>query len=140
MMERKFMSADSYVLIKNGLVIDPANGRESVGDVAVADGKIVPELSPEQRERARVIDATGKVVAPGFVDLNAHLYQPGKTARETFASGTAAAAAGGFTTVVCTPDEKIVVDNAGTVRLVKELADKDGVVNVLPAGNITLGG
>lgn len=134
------MSADFYVLIKNGLVIDPANGRESVGDVAIANGKIVSELTPEQAAEAQIIDASGKVVAPGFVDLNAHLYQPGKTARETIASGTAAAAAGGFTTVLCTPDEKIICDNAGTVRLVKELAEKDAIVNVLPVGNITLGG
>ena len=134
------MSADFYVLIKNGLVIDPANGRESVGDVAIANGKIVSELTPEQAAEAQIIDASGKVVAPGFVDLNAHLYQPGKTARETIASGTAAAAAGGFTTVLCTPDEKIVCDNAGTVRLVRDLAEKDAVVNLYPVGNITLGG
>lgn len=134
------MSTDFYVLIKNGLVVDPANGRESVGEIAVANGKIVSALTPEQAAQAQIIDASGKVVAPGLVDLNAHLYQPGKTARETIASGTAAAAAGGFTTVLCTPDEKIVCDNAGTVRLVKELAEKDAVVNVLPVGNITLGG
>ena len=134
------MSADFYVLIKNGLVIDPANGRESVGDVAIANGKIVSELTPEQAAEAQIIDASGKVVAPGFVDLNAHLYQPGKTARETIASGTAAAAAGGFTTVLCTPDEKIICDNAGTVRLVRDLAEKDAVVNLYPVGNITLGG
>lgn len=134
------MSHPDCILIRNGRVIDPASGRDEIGDLAVADGKIVSALTPEQAERARVIDATGKVIAPGFVDLNAHLYQPGKTARETFASGTAAAAAGGFTTVVCTPDDKICIDNAGTVRLVKELVDADARVNVLPAGNITLGG
>lgn len=134
------MSHSDFILVRNGLIIDPANGREERGDLAVADGKIVAALTPEQAARARVIDARGNVVAPGFVDLNAHLYQPGKTARETFASGTAAAAAGGFTTVVCTPDDKICVDNAGTVRLVKELIDADARVKVLPAGNITLGG
>ena len=129
------------LIIKNGRVIDPANGRdEARGNVFVADGLIVEKLSPAQEAEAETIDAAGKIVCPGFVDLNAHLYQPGKTSRETIASGTAAAAAGGFTTVVCTPDEKIVVDNAGTVRLVKELADKDALVHVLPAGNITTGG
>ncbi|MCD8283627.1 MAG: dihydroorotase [Opitutae bacterium] len=127
--------------VKNGHVIDPANGRDEVGgSVFAIDGVIVAKLTPEQEAAAEVIDARGCVVCPGFVDLNAHLYQPGKTARETFESGTKAAAAGGFTTVVCTPDDGIVIDNAGTVRLVKELADKDAVVNVLPAGNITLGG
>lgn len=134
------MSHPDFILIKNGRIIDPANGRDETGDLAVADGKIVPALTPEQAKQALVIDAAGKVVAPGFVDLNAHLYQPGKTARETFASGTASAAAGGFTTVVCTPDDKICIDNAGTVRLVKELIDADACVHVLPAGNITIGG
>lgn len=134
------MKHPDFILIKNGLIIDPANSVEAVGDLAVAYGKIVPALTPEQEARACIIDASGKTVAPGLVDLNAHIYQPGKTARETFASGTAAAAAGGFTTVVCTPDENICVDNAGTVRLVKELIDKDACINVLPAGNITLGG
>lgn len=134
------MKHPDFILIKNGLIIDPANAVEAVGDLAVAHGKIVPALTPEQELRACIIDASGKTVAPGLVDLNAHIYQPGKTARETFASGTAAAAAGGFTTVVCTPDENICVDNAGTVRLVKELIDKDACINVLPAGNITLGG
>ncbi len=127
--------------IKNAHVIDPANKRDEIGgNVFCVDGKIVEKLSPEEAKRAEIFDARGNVVCPGFIDLNAHLYQPGKTARETLASGTKAAAAGGFTTVVCTPDEGIVIDNAGTVRLVKELADKDGVVNVLPVGNITLGG
>lgn len=134
------MSTPDFILIKNGTVIDPANAKNAVGDVAVAFGKIVSGLTPEQAAAARVIDAAGKIVAPGFVDLNAHIYQPGKTARETFASGTAAAAAGGWTTLVCTPDEKICIDNAGTVRLVKELVDADARVRVLPAGNITLGG
>ncbi len=134
------MKNPDFILIRNGLIIDPANGREAVGELAVAHGKIVPALTPEQEAQAEIIDASGKVVSPGLIDLNAHIYQPGKTARETFASGTAAAAAGGFTTVVCTPDEKICIDNAGTVRLVKELIDADACVTVLPAGNITLGG
>lgn len=134
------MSQAQFILIKNGLIVDPANGREARGELAVADGKIVPALTPEQAAQAKIIDAGGKVVCPGLVDLNAHLYQPGKTARETFASGTAAAAAGGFTTIVCTPDDKICIDNAGTVRLIKELVDADACVHVLPAGNITLGG
>lgn len=134
------MSASDCILIRNGRIVDPASGRDEIGDIAVADGKIVSALSAEQAARARVVDAAGTVVAPGFVDLNAHIYQPGKTARETFASGTAAAAAGGFTTLVCTPDENICIDNAGTVRLIRELSDADACVRVLPAGNITLGG
>lgn len=127
--------------IKNGRVIDPANGRDEKGaSVFIADGIIVESLTDEQKSRAEIFDAAGAVVCPGFVDLNAHLYQPGKTVRETIASGTLAAAHGGVTTVVCTPDEGTVVDNAGTIRLVKELIDKDALVKVVPVGNITLGG
>ena len=68
------MSASDCILIRNGRIVDPASGRDEIGDIAVADGKIVPALSAEQAARARVIDAAGTVVAPGFVDLNAHIY------------------------------------------------------------------
>ena len=127
--------------IKNGRVIDPANNRDESGaSIFVVDGIIVEKLTDEQKQAAKIIDAHGAVVCPGFVDLNAHLYQPGKTARETLETGTQAAAHGGVTTVVCTPDEGTVVDNSGTIRLVKELIDQGACVKVLPVGNITLGG
>ncbi|MCR5183124.1 MAG: dihydroorotase [Opitutales bacterium] len=127
--------------IKNAHIIDPANQRdEKNASLFIVDGTIVEGLDEAQKKLAETIDVGGAVVCPGFVDLNAHLYQPGKTVRETIASGSKAAAHGGVTTVVCTPDEGTVVDNAGTVRLIKELCDKDACVRIVPVGNITLGG
>ncbi len=125
--------------IKNGRVIDPIAKRDAVGDVFVAGGVFVEKLSDEQKKSARVIDAAGKVVAPGFVDLHAHLPEPGGTARETIRSGTRAAAAGGFTTVVCMPDTTPPADNVGTVQLIKDIAARTAVVRVLPTGTITIG-
>lgn len=129
----------SCLWIRNGRVIDPANRRDGVGDVFVRDGVIVETLTGAERDAACVIDATGKVVSPGFVDLHAHLREPGGTARETIASGTRAAAVGGFTTVVMMPDTNPPCDNAGTVQLVKDIASRDALVRVLPTGTITLG-
>lgn len=125
--------------IRNGRVIDPASGRDAVGDVFVRDGVIAGALNDEEKAAATVLDAAGKVVAPGFVDLHAHLREPGGTARESIATGTRAAAAGGFTTVVAMPDTNPPADNAGTVRLIKEIIDREAVVRVLPTGTITLG-
>ena len=129
----------SCLWIRNGRVIDPANRRDAAGDVFVRDGILVDALTDAEKAAATVVDAAGRVVAPGFVDLHAHLREPGGTARETIASGTRAAAAGGFTTVVCMPDTNPPADNAGTVQLIKDIASRDAVVRVLPTGTITLG-
>lgn len=129
----------SCLWIRNGRVIDPANQRDGVGDVFVRDGLLVESLSAAQKAAATIIDAAGKVVAPGFVDLHARLREPGGTARETIATGTRAAAAGGFTTVVCTPDTNPPADNAGTVQLIKDIVAREAVVRVLPTGTVTLG-
>jgi len=125
--------------IRDGHVIDPASGRDAVGDIFARDGAIVESLSTAEKAGATVLDATGKIVVPGFVDLHAHLREPGGTSRESIASGTRAAAAGGFTTVVAMPDTNPPADNAGTVRLIKEIIDREAVVRVLPTGTITLG-
>lgn len=129
----------SCLWIRNGRVIDPANRRDAAGDVFVRDGFLAENLTDAEKAGATVVDAAGLVVAPGFVDLHAHLREPGGTARETIATGTRAAAAGGFTTVVCMPDTNPPADNAGTVQLIKDIAARDAVVRVLPAGTITLG-
>ncbi len=125
--------------IRNGRVIDPANNTDAVGDVFARDGLLVAALTDEEKAGAHIIDATGLVVTPGFVDLHAHLREPGGTARETIATGTRAAALGGFTTVVAMPDTQPPCDNAGTVQLLKDIAARDAVVRVLPTGTITLG-
>jgi dihydroorotase len=129
----------SSLWIKNGRVIDPAAGRDSTGDVFVNDGLFVDSLTESQKRTARVIDASGLVVAPGFVDLHARLGEPGNTARETIASGSRAAAAGGFTTVVAMPDTSPPTDNVGVVRHTREVVERSALVRVLPAGTITIG-
>lgn len=129
----------SCLWIRNGRVIDPASGRDAAGDVFARDGVFVENLTAAEQASATVIDAAGKVVAPGFVDLHAHLREPGASSRETIATGTRAAAAGGFTTVVCMPDTNPPADNAGTVQLLKDIVARDAVVRVLPTGTVTLG-
>jgi len=132
-------TAPQPLLIRGGRVIDPATGRDATGDVRIAGGVFVESFTPAQQAAARVIDATGGVVAPGFVDLQARLGEPGNRDRETIASGSRAAAAGGFTTVVAMPDTRPPADNVGTVQLVRGLAARNAVVRILPAGTITIG-
>ncbi|HZZ21022.1 MAG TPA: amidohydrolase family protein, partial [Opitutaceae bacterium] len=125
--------------IKNARVIDPASKRDSVGDLFVLDGKIVAKLSPKDRKRARKIDAKGLVAAPGLVDIHVHFREPGQTHKETIATGSRAAAAGGFTTVVCMPNTSPTADNAGTIQFIQDAIRRDAVVKVLPTGCITIG-
>ena len=111
---------NSPLWIRGARVIDPSAKRdEAKGDVFALDGKFVDQLSAADQAKARVIDGTGLVVAPGFVDLNCRLGEPGRTARETISTGTRAAAAGGFTTVVTMPDSLPAADNVGTIQLLR---------------------
>lgn len=128
-----------FLVITNGRVIDPINDRDEPGEVLVEDGKIVDQLSPEARRDAEVIDAQGHVVCPGLVDIHVHLRDPGQTHKEDIGSGTRAAAAGGFTSVVCMPNTSPVADNAGTVGRIRDAAAKHAVVNVYPTGTLTIG-
>lgn len=125
--------------ITGGRVIDPANQRDAIGDVYVADGKICPQLSEDQKRFAQKIDATGLIVAPGLVDLHVHFCDPGQTHKESIRSGTAAAAAGGFTSVVCMPNTSPVCDNAGTIQRIMDKVTREAVVHVYPTGCLTLG-
>ncbi|HJX97277.1 MAG TPA: amidohydrolase family protein, partial [Chthoniobacterales bacterium] len=90
----------SATIIKGGRVVDPANKRDEVVDLAIVDGKIA-KAAPKDAE---VIDARGLIVAPGLIDMHVHLREPGQGHKETIASGARAAAAGGFTTIVCMPN------------------------------------
>ena len=126
------------IWIKNGRIIDPANGRDEVADLYIADGRICEALAGKESEVANVVDASGKIVAPGFIDLRAHLRELGGGGRETIASGTRAAAAGGFTTVVCMPDVSPAADNPGTIRYLQDAIEKDACIDVLLTGSITL--
>jgi dihydroorotase len=129
----------SSLWIKNARVIDPASKRDAAGDLFATDGKFVASLSAAARKAAKAIDARGLVACPGLVDIHVHFREPGQTHKETIATGSHCAAAGGFTTVVCMPNTAPVADNAGTIQFIKDAAKRDAVVNVFPTGCITVG-
>lgn len=128
------------LLLTGGRVVDPANSFDATADLLAINGKIVAlgpdatSLAPADIER---MDVSGLVVCPGLIDLHVHLREPGQTQKETIATGTAAAARGGFTTLVCMPNTAPAIDNSGTVALIHERATQQGVVNVFVAGAIT---
>jgi dihydroorotase len=130
------------LLIKGGRLIDLSQGIDVVGDLFISEGKIA-WLSVQQAgslpENHKVIEARGMVVCPGFIDLHCHLRQPGFEEKETIATGTRAAAKGGFTTVCCMPNTNPPVDKVDVVEYVKSVAVKEGIVRVLPIGCITEG-
>ncbi len=125
------------LLLTGGRVIDPANGVDALADVLIENGKIAAVGPVAGAERAEQLDVSGLVVCPGLIDIHVHLREPGQTAKETVATGTAAAARGGFTSVVCMPNTSPAIDNPGTVALLHELAATQGVVNLWVAGAIT---
>lgn len=125
--------------IQKARVIDPAAKRDSVGDVFVKDGVIVASLSAADKKRAKKIDAEGLVACPGLVDVHVHFREPGQTHKETIETGSRAAAAGGFTTVVCMPNTAPVADTAGTIQLIKDSIARTACVKVYPTGCITVG-
>jgi dihydroorotase len=130
------------LLLTGGRVIDPASQLDSTADLLIVDGKIsavgkdAAAKAPADVER---LDVKGLVVCPGLIDLHVHLREPGQTAKENIATGTAAAARGGFTSVVCMPNTSPSIDTAGTVALIRERAERQGVVNVFVTGAITKG-
>jgi len=127
------------LLIKNGRVIDPISHTDKTLDVLIDKKKILEVDSNIKDKSAKVIDAAGKIVAPGFIDMHVHLREPGYEHKETIATGTAAAAAGGFTSVACMPNTSPINDNPGVTHTILAEAKKNGVVNVLPIGAITRG-
>jgi dihydroorotase len=126
------------LLLTGGRVVDPANHFDSLADVLIIDGKISAVGKKISAPKGiEVFDARGKIVSPGLIDLHVHLREPGQTAKENLATGTAAAARGGFTSVVCMPNTSPTIDNSGTVALIRERAAQEGVVNVFVTGSIT---
>ncbi|MBI3971732.1 MAG: dihydroorotase [Chloroflexi bacterium] len=135
------MNGDAHaVLIRSGRVIDPANGVDTTADVLLRDG-VVAEVGPglSAPAGARTIDAMGLVVTPGFVDLHAHLREPGFEHKETIRSGTEAAVAGGFTSVCCMPNTEPALDTAAAIEFVRRTARAAGLARVYPIGAITRG-
>ncbi len=127
------------LLIKNGTVINPGDKTEEKADVLVEDG-MIKKIAPDQAVRAeRMVDAEGCYVMPGFIDMHAHLRDPGQEYKETMETGLKAAVHGGFTTVVAMPNTKPVVDNADVVNYVHNKAKNIRLAHVLQAGAVTKG-
>jgi len=130
------------LLLTGGRVLDPGNRFDEVADLLLMEGKVAAigkeaaSKAPGDCERFGV---DGMIVTPGLIDLHVHLREPGQAAKETVATGTASAARGGFTSIVCMPNTSPAIDNAGTVALIKQLAAAQGLVNVFVAGAITKG-
>jgi dihydroorotase len=130
------------LLLTGGRVIDPANHLDEIADVLIKDGKIAavgPGLAAQAPEGVERLDAQGLVVCPGLIDLHVHLREPGQTAKETVATGTAAAARGGFASIACMPNTAPAIDSPGTVALIHDIAAEQGAVNVFICGAISKG-
>jgi dihydroorotase len=129
----------SRLLLKGGRVVDPAHKVDDVLDLLIEDGKI-SQLEPRiSAKGVEVVDLEGLVVAPGFIDLHTHLREPGREDKETIATGTKAAAIGGFTAVCAMPNTDPINDQAGITRAILEKAKAAGMVRVYPIGAITRG-
>ncbi len=131
----------THILLKNGTLIDPVSGHDGAMDIHVADGVIQQLGKGLSVSSAQVIDLRGKVVAPGFIDMHVHLREPGFEHKETIESGTAAAAAGGFTAVCCMPNTNPAIDDESVIRFIQSRAraSMGGLVDVYPIAAATKG-
>jgi len=129
------------LLIANGYVIDPAQGINAGRDVLVEDGRVVSILDRSESlpEDVQLLDATGLIVAPGFIDLHTHLREPGQEYKETIATGVAAAVAGGWTSVCAMPNTDPINDNPAVTRFMIEQGQSAQLANVFPIGAVTKG-
>ena len=132
------MKNNTNWILKGARVIDPINNIDSVQDIYVRDGRIAAAEDMEGVD-AQILNLDGYVVTPGLIDIHVHLRQPGKTDAETVRTGTMAAAAGGFTSIVAMPNTSPAADNAGAIQYLMNCADKEGVVHVLPCGALSKG-
>jgi dihydroorotase len=129
----------STLCLRNGRVLDPANGVDQAADLWVQDGRVLglgprPDLRPD-----RTLDAAGKIVCPGLIDMHVHLREPGREEDETIATGAAAAVAGGVTSVACMPNTEPALDSQAAAEFVCLQAQRAGNANVFPVGAITKG-
>jgi len=139
-----------FTLIKNGYLIDPASNIEGIYDVLIQDNVIkkvshtiaieeITDSNSDATSQMTVIDATGKYVMPGFIDLHVHLREPGFEYKETIKTGSMAAAAGGFTSICPMPNTKPATDCPKMIRLVLNKAEEEAIVQILPIGAVTIG-
>ena len=127
------------LLVKGGRVVNPAMQQDEICDILIENGKIKEVGANLSADGAEIFDASGLVVAPGFIDMHVHLRQPGQSGKETIETGTKAAAAGGITRVATMPNTKPVADNMEVIRYVEDKAKEVGLVNVVQAGCLTKG-
>ncbi len=127
------------LLLKGGRVIDPKAGEMFTADILIVEGKVAAIGPALEAGEGAVMDVTGKLVAPGLIDMHVHFREPGFEAKETIASGSRAAARGGFTAVVCMPNTDPVADNRAVISCIKARAQETGLVKVYPVGAITRG-
>ncbi|MBR2425683.1 MAG: dihydroorotase [Lentisphaeria bacterium] len=132
------MNNNTNWILKGARVIDPVNNIDAVQDIYVRDGRIAAAEDMEGVD-AQILNLDGYVVTPGLIDIHVHLRQPGKTDAETVRTGTMAAAAGGFTSIVAMPNTSPAADNAGAIQYLMNCAEKEGVVHVLPCGALSKG-
>ncbi|MBX3396664.1 MAG: dihydroorotase [Phycisphaerae bacterium] len=141
------MVKNSNLIIRSGRVVDPSRNLDQIADVTVVDGRIESinpvdgrASAPESSAPGRIeIDATGLIVCPGLIDIHVHLREPGNEDEETIGSGSAAAVAGGFTSIACMPNTQPAIDNEAMVEFVLRQAARSGLCNVFPIGAITKG-
>ena len=124
------------LLIKNGLVVDPLSNRAEVLDILI-DKSNIAKIGKGLNSENKVIDAKGKIILPGLIDMHAHLRVPGREDEETILTGSQAAVKGGFTTVLCMPNTSPAIDNASVVDLIKKESEKVGLLEIIPIGAIT---
>lgn len=126
-------------LIKNGRVLDPSSGTDNTLDILIDKTKIIAVDSKINDGSAQHIDASQLVVCPGFIDMHVHLREPGYEHKETIKTGSLAAAAGGFTTILCMPNTSPINDNAAVTQFIVSEAKNNAAVNVLPIAAVTMG-
>ncbi|MDD5618658.1 MAG: dihydroorotase [Candidatus Omnitrophica bacterium] len=124
------------IIIKNGLVVDPLSGKAEVKDILI-EKSLISKLGKIQNSENKAIDATGKIILPGLIDMHTHLRVPGREDEETILSGSQAAVKGGFTTIMCMPNTNPVIDSASVVDLIKKECEKAGLLDIFPVGAIT---
>ena len=124
-------------LIRGGRVIDPVNGRDDVADVLIRDGRIEAVGRVDSADGLRVVDASGQIVVPGLIDVHVHLREPGYEHKETIASGSTAAAAGGFTTLFCMPNTNPALDRVSVIEDLEARIAQDSRVRIRPIATIT---